>query len=53
MEAALPTQMKAVFNDRVDVKFGRPVKKAQFRDTGMDDAIVLEEVTRTVAQFGN
>ena len=39
--------MKVVFNDRVDVKFGRLVKKTELRVTGMDDAIVLEEVTRT------
>lgn len=52
-EEAHPTQVKAVFNNRVDVKFGRPVKKTQLRVIGIDDAIVLEEVTRTVAQFGD
>ena len=50
-EDAHPTQVKAVFNNRVDVKFGRPVKKTQLRGIGIDKAIVLEEVTRTVAQF--
>ena len=52
-EEAQPTQVKAVFNDRVDVKFGRPFKKTQIRVIGIDDAIVLEAVTRTVAQFGD
>ena len=45
--------MRAVFNDSVDVKFGRPLKKTQLRVTGIDDAIVLEEVTPTVTQFGD
>ena len=43
--------MRAVFDDSVDVKFCRPVKKTQLRVTGIDDAIVLEEVT--VTQFGD
>ena len=50
-EGAHPTQVKAVFNNRVDVKFGCPVKKTKLRVIGIDKAIFLEEVTRTVAQF--
>ena len=50
-EEAHPSQVKAVFNNRVDVKFGRTVKKTQLRVIGIDNATVLEEVTRTVAQF--
>ena len=52
-EEAHPTQVKAVSNIRVDVKFGRPSKKTQLRVIGIDNAIVLEEVTRTVAQVGD
>ena len=52
-EEAHPIQVKAVFNNRVDVKLGLPVKKTQPRVIGIDNAIVLEEVTRTVAQFGD
>ena len=48
-EEAHPTQVKDAFNNRVDVKFARPVKKTQLRVIGIDNAVVLEEVTRTVA----
>ena len=37
-EDAHPTQVKAVFNNRVDVKFGRTVKKTQLRVIGIDSS---------------